>query len=114
MKTEVTSFSEFLVDAVLQAVIAGYSKRRKILGWGWRVLLSEPCATLHGLPPHVVTVTVRYKQAVFSQFDLRHPDVLPVRTENKIKSTSNTLIFINRSGLHVSTLTASKHVAYFF
>jgi len=37
-------------------------------------------------------------------FGLRHPDVLPVTAENEIKSTSNTSIFINSSGLHVLTL----------
>lgn len=55
------------MDAVLQTVIAGYSKRPKILRWGQKVLPSEPCATLHGPRPDIVTVTVRYEQAVFSQ-----------------------------------------------
>jgi hypothetical protein len=64
--TEVASFFRD-PGGCCRAMIEDYSKRRKILGWGWRVLPSEPCATLHGPPPRVVTVTVRYEQAVFSQ-----------------------------------------------
>ena len=42
------------------------------------------------------------------EFDLTHPDVLPVIAENKINSTLNTSIFINGSRLNVSTLIGSS------
>jgi hypothetical protein len=49
------------------AVKAGYTKRWMILRRGGRVLPSEPCATLNGLHPDVVTFTVRYERVVLSQ-----------------------------------------------